>query len=75
MSRRSPIGVGDDGFVGGPAHLGAGPVSLESTEVGVLRWNQTEEGTLSQTGEGTFEAGQYDAAQLGGLFSESDPGF
>ena len=30
---------------------------------------------MSQTGEGTFEAGQYDAAQRGGLLSESIPVF
>ena len=30
---------------------------------------------MSQTGEGTFEAGQYNAAQRGGLFSESIPVF
>ena len=45
MSRRSPIGVGDDGFVGGPAHLGAG-----------LRWKDGG-GGISQSEEGTFETG------------------
>ena len=67
MSRRSPIGVGDDGFV--RALRPQVPAFAGKTEVGVCR--KQERGLLKQA----FEAGQYDAAQRGGLFSESFPVF
>ena len=45
------------------------PAFAEKTEEGVCR--KQERGLLKQA----FEAGQYDAAQLGGLFSEQIPVF
>ena len=63
MSRRSLIGVGDDGFVGAPRTWV--PAFAEKTEVGVCRKQE----------RGLLKPASTTRPQLGGLFSEQIPVF